>query len=423
MYTEDLGNPRRFARIARRVSQRRPIVAVRTGADLGPTNSALYRHCGLIEVPTVTALLDTVRVLATQPVLRGDRIAVCRTTRARDGSAEAAITASGLRPVAPPIELDFRATPADYAAAIDAALAGGRHRRIDGGPRTRRLPAAVGKPVDEIDAAAARRGQAGHGRAAGDADGPITPGSTVPNFMFPEPAAAVLGRSWAYGRWLATRGSRAAGSRPTSTSSAPTSCSPAPLARGQRPARSGRDRTNCSRHTAIPVPPTRYVAAAEAAAAADRGRLSRGRQGAPPPRRTLRPRRRRPRPRRTPPTSLDGRGDAGGARRRRRLRDRPGDGSARTRPAHPARASTTRREPLISVGIGGIQAGLVGDDDPVRLAPLSRHSATALVTESRAGPALTQAGLDPAALVDTVIRVGPTGRRPRRDHRRSTSTR
>ena len=76
MYTEDLGNPRRFARIARRVSQRRPIVAVRTGADLGPTNSALYQHCGLIEVPTVTALLDTVRVLATQPVLRGDRIAV-----------------------------------------------------------------------------------------------------------------------------------------------------------------------------------------------------------------------------------------------------------------------------------------------------------------------------------------------------------
>ena len=76
MYTEDLGNPRRFARIARRVSQRRPIVAVRTSADLGPTNSALYQHCGLIEVPTVTALLDTVRVLATQPVLAGDRIAV-----------------------------------------------------------------------------------------------------------------------------------------------------------------------------------------------------------------------------------------------------------------------------------------------------------------------------------------------------------
>ena len=31
MYTESLGNPRKFARIARRVSLRRPIVAVRTG--------------------------------------------------------------------------------------------------------------------------------------------------------------------------------------------------------------------------------------------------------------------------------------------------------------------------------------------------------------------------------------------------------
>ena len=122
MYTEDLGDPRRFARIARRVSQRRPIVAVRTAADLGPTNSALYRHCGLIEVPTVTDLIDTVRVLATQPVLRGDRIAVVSNYPSPRRLAEAAITASGLRPVDPPIELDFRATPADYAAAIGAAL-------------------------------------------------------------------------------------------------------------------------------------------------------------------------------------------------------------------------------------------------------------------------------------------------------------
>ena len=34
LYTESHGNPRKFARIARRVSQRRPIVAVRTGTAL-----------------------------------------------------------------------------------------------------------------------------------------------------------------------------------------------------------------------------------------------------------------------------------------------------------------------------------------------------------------------------------------------------
>ena len=71
MYTETFGNPRKFARIARRVSRQRPIVAVRTGAAaVGPTGGALYQQAGLIEVPTVAALLDTARVLATQPVLQ-----------------------------------------------------------------------------------------------------------------------------------------------------------------------------------------------------------------------------------------------------------------------------------------------------------------------------------------------------------------
>ena len=54
MYTESFGNPRKFARIARRVSRQRPIVAVRTGAAaIGPSGGALYQQAGLIEVPTV----------------------------------------------------------------------------------------------------------------------------------------------------------------------------------------------------------------------------------------------------------------------------------------------------------------------------------------------------------------------------------
>ena len=54
MYTESFGNPRKFARIARRVSRHRPIVAVRTGAAaIGSDGGALYQQAGLIEVPTV----------------------------------------------------------------------------------------------------------------------------------------------------------------------------------------------------------------------------------------------------------------------------------------------------------------------------------------------------------------------------------
>ncbi|MCU1364747.1 MAG: putative acetyltransferase, partial [Ilumatobacteraceae bacterium] len=68
MYTETFGNPRKFARLARRVGRTRPIVAVRTGtAAIGDAANALYQQAGLIEVPTVRTMLDVARVLASQP--------------------------------------------------------------------------------------------------------------------------------------------------------------------------------------------------------------------------------------------------------------------------------------------------------------------------------------------------------------------
>jgi acyl-CoA synthetase (NDP forming)/GNAT superfamily N-acetyltransferase len=402
MYTEDLGDPRRFARIARRVSQRRPIVAVRTGAGLGPTNSALYSHCGLIEVPTVTDLINTVRVLATQPVLRGDRIAVVSNYPSPRRLAEAAITASGLRPVAPPIELDFRAAPADYAAAIGAAL---QADDIDGlmVVHAPGLPAAVGKPVDEIEAAAANAGKPVMAVLLATPDGPIKPGSVVPNFMFPEPAAAVLGRSWAYGHWLSTEAAAPSAAVDVDVELANE------LLAGAVAEGSGRldpiATAQLLRAYGVPVPTTRYVPAAEAAAAATE-------IGFPV---AVKARHRRVGRSVRAGVALDlaNAADVGSTVEVMQAA-LGGDADfvivqAMVPPGLDLRIKARIDEEagaLISTGIGGIQAGLVGDDDPVRLAPLSRHSAMALVTESRAGPQLTQAGLDPATLVDTVIRVG-----------------
>ena len=161
MYTESIGNPRRFARIARRVSRRRPIVAVRTGAAaIGPSGGALYQHSGLIEVPTVVAMLDTVRVLA---IAAGDARSAHRgdlqRRRARSSLARAAIEAAGLDARRPPITLDFRSTPDDYGAALGAALASGRDRRRDGDPRA--ADRVRGRRADRGD----RRGGAGRHQA------------------------------------------------------------------------------------------------------------------------------------------------------------------------------------------------------------------------------------------------------------------
>lgn len=205
MYTESFGNPRKFARIARRVSLKKPIVAVRTGAaGLGTLGSALYQQAGLIEVPTVTALLDTVRLLATQPFPRGPRIAVVTNSHSPGVLAAAALTSAGLEPVDGPYPLDWRSAPADFVTAIRQAL---DDDGIDGllvihAPA---VPDDVVGIADDIDAAAAGCTKPVVAVLLGSRDGPLMPGSSVPAFAFPEQAAAVLARAHAYGRWLASQ--------------------------------------------------------------------------------------------------------------------------------------------------------------------------------------------------------------------------
>ena len=84
LYLESFGNPRKFARLARRISLRKPIVAVKSGrtpagsraasshtAALASSDvavDALFRQAGVIRVDTLEELLDTAQLLATQPV-------------------------------------------------------------------------------------------------------------------------------------------------------------------------------------------------------------------------------------------------------------------------------------------------------------------------------------------------------------------
>jgi acyl-CoA synthetase (NDP forming)/GNAT superfamily N-acetyltransferase len=206
MYTETVGNPRKFARIARRVSKRRPIVAVRTGAaQIGQASGALYQQSGLIEVPTVSALLDTARVLCTQPLMSGPAVAVVTNSRSPGVLAAAAIAAAGLQAVEPPIALDWTASDADYGRAVEAALAADD---VDAvlvihAPATAR---AIGGPNEHIDRAAAGATKPVLAVMLGADDGPLLPGSPVPAFSFPEPAVAVLGRVLSYWRWRTGEG-------------------------------------------------------------------------------------------------------------------------------------------------------------------------------------------------------------------------
>lgn len=207
MYTEAFGNQAKFARIARRVSRSKPIVAVRTGAAAGgAAGSALYQQAGLIEVPTVQALLDTCRVLSDQPVLRGPHVAVISNSPSPTTLARAALRAEGLEPVEPAVHVDWRSGIGDFEAALRAELANGS---VDG-VMVIHAPAVisdVNSPAEAIDRTARGAAKPVVAVMLGGGDAPIVPGSRVPAFSFPEQAAGVLGRSYSYARWLTVEAS------------------------------------------------------------------------------------------------------------------------------------------------------------------------------------------------------------------------
>lgn len=201
MYTESFGNPRKFARIARRVARTRAIVAVAPGfAPDDPTADALFQQAGVVRVPTVTAMLDTARTLAGLPVPSTSTVAVVSNSRSVAVLAERALDAVGLTPRMVPLPVD--AAPSHYEAALIAARADdtiGSVMVVHAPP----VLAGIAAAVEEIDRAARQCVKPVVAVVLGDGDGPLVPGSAVQRFSFPETAAQVLARAWSRSLWLA----------------------------------------------------------------------------------------------------------------------------------------------------------------------------------------------------------------------------
>jgi acyl-CoA synthetase (NDP forming)/GNAT superfamily N-acetyltransferase len=107
LYLETFGNPRKFARLARRMSRVKPVVAVASATrppglagDLpGPDANAvtaLFARSGVIRVDTVAELFDVGVLLAHQPLPAGRRVGIVGNSTALSGLAMAACRGNGL---------------------------------------------------------------------------------------------------------------------------------------------------------------------------------------------------------------------------------------------------------------------------------------------------------------------------------------
>lgn len=136
LYLESIGNPRKFSRIARRVSLRKPIIAVRSGRTTqgvpmghavrriaAPPQAvdAMFRQAGVIQVDTLEEMFDVAQLLAHQPLPRGRRVAIVGNSDALGLLAADAAVAVGLV-VNKSVALGAEATAEDFEDALDAAI-------------------------------------------------------------------------------------------------------------------------------------------------------------------------------------------------------------------------------------------------------------------------------------------------------------
>nr|WP_227467650.1 bifunctional GNAT family N-acetyltransferase/acetate--CoA ligase family protein [Nocardioides lijunqiniae] len=136
LYLESIGNPRKFSRIARRVSLRKPIIAVRSGRTTqgvpmghavrriaAPPQAvdAMFRQAGVIQVDTLEEMFDVAQLLAHQPLPRGRRVAVVGNSDALGLLAVDAAVSVGLV-VNKSVALGAEATADDFEDALDAAI-------------------------------------------------------------------------------------------------------------------------------------------------------------------------------------------------------------------------------------------------------------------------------------------------------------
>ena len=235
LYLESFGNPRRFARIARRVARTKPILAMKsgttaTGARAASSHTAalagseaavnaLFHQAGVIRARTLGELIDAAALLSTQPLPRGRRVAVltnagglgilCADACEAAGLELPALsseTEAALRAVLPaeasvsnPVDMLGSATEATYEEVLPHVLA---DPGIDA-VIVLFVPPVVASAQDVADAV---------GRAAAGAEKPVLaslisgaamtlpPGVT--NFAYPESAGRALGIAAARAEWL-----------------------------------------------------------------------------------------------------------------------------------------------------------------------------------------------------------------------------
>jgi acyl-CoA synthetase (NDP forming)/GNAT superfamily N-acetyltransferase len=255
LYVESFGNPRKFARRARRVGQRMPVLTVvggrsaagqraavlHTAAAGTPlvTQEALFGQAGIIATASLGELIEAAALLACQPLPAGNRVAIVSNTGGAGVLAADACGDNGLQVtqlgsatqrrlrrllpagavVAGPVDTTAAVTTDSFRACLEAVAADDRVDAVlavavptaISDPRTAVSTAAVSKPIaaalldqaESVRLLPAEAPEYPQNRAAGAGapDGPTAGVAGLPAYAYPEDAARALGHAARYRAW------------------------------------------------------------------------------------------------------------------------------------------------------------------------------------------------------------------------------
>ncbi|MDJ0523168.1 MAG: GNAT family N-acetyltransferase [Planctomycetota bacterium] len=240
LYVESFGNPRRFARIARRVARKKPIVAVKSGrtgagkvaagshtaalAESDVAVDALFRQTGVLRAETLEEMFDMALLLSSQPLPSGRRVAIltnaggpailCADACEGQGLEIAELSAPVREALAAflpeeastrnPVDMIAGAGADDYRQAADILI---RAEEVDAliviyapidaaqvGPVEDALHEVLADVPPTKPIITCLMGEGGRGQSRGMRRG-------IPSYVFPEDAARVLGRATEYAAW------------------------------------------------------------------------------------------------------------------------------------------------------------------------------------------------------------------------------
>jgi acyl-CoA synthetase (NDP forming)/RimJ/RimL family protein N-acetyltransferase len=227
LYLESMGNARKFSRIARRLSHKKPVIVVKSGvsgygvppghvvrSSLAPREAldSLLRQAGVLRVENMHQLFDVAQLLLHQPLPAGPRIGIVGNSQAMSVLVADAVISQGLEVGAAPVTVRSEPSIEEFREALGRCYA---QDGIDAVvacfiPPLGTISPAMLRTLSEVSAASAKttvacllgvRGVTGVGADRGAALTRDGASRSIPAYPAPEDAVLALASVVRYAQW------------------------------------------------------------------------------------------------------------------------------------------------------------------------------------------------------------------------------